>query len=266
MVIATMHGKEAAFGPALETAGFRWAVAPEFDTDRFGTFSGAIPRTGTMMNAARAKARAAFAHQDSDFALASEGAFGPHPVIGLLPGGRELVLLLHRETGTEILETLTTFDTNFSQLEPGGGADINAWLDQIGFPEHGVLVRSAPDRAPLTAGSRQELEAALARSDHGAVRLETDMRAHRNPTRMAVIAELADRLTARLCSPCPSCCNPGFGVVQRLPGLPCSTCGAPTPLIVEERFACPWCRHEARKARADGLETADPGECPACNP
>ncbi|MFP4519641.1 MAG: hypothetical protein ACLFQ5_09305, partial [Oceanicaulis sp.] len=61
-LIATMHGKVAALAPPLEALGFTVEAATGLDTDRFGTFSGEIERTGNMLEAARAKARAAFAH------------------------------------------------------------------------------------------------------------------------------------------------------------------------------------------------------------
>ena len=263
--IATMHGKETAIAPALTPLGLQCALLEGLDTDRFGTFSGTVPRAGTMLDAARAKTRAAFARCDADFVIASEGAFGPHPAAPLLPGGRELIVFTHRETGVEIVETLTTFETNYVRLDFGPSADLEDFLARAGFPEHGLLAWpvGAEDGAPRVLESQAGLDAALG---DGLARLETDMRAHRNPTRMGEIARLAERLAARLSAACPKCNRPGFGVVEREPGLPCSYCGTPTLAIARERCACSWCGHEAVRGRADGRQTADPADCPVCNP
>lgn len=64
---------------------------------------------------------------------------------------------------------------------------------------------------PLIKGIRDqgELERALGRcakaSSEGLVQLETDMRAHGNPTRLRVLRTLAFRLVRRVASPCPAC-------------------------------------------------------------
>lgn len=92
--IATMHGKERAIAPVL----CRWfdmavTTAPGVDTDAFGTFTGEISRQGTMLDAARAKARIAIARTGAPIGIGSEGAFGPDPEVPLVVSGRELLLL-----------------------------------------------------------------------------------------------------------------------------------------------------------------------------
>ena len=55
-VLATMHGKERVIAPILEQGlGLRVALALGLDTDRFGTFSREVERTGSQLDAARAK-------------------------------------------------------------------------------------------------------------------------------------------------------------------------------------------------------------------
>ena len=62
-VIATMHGKERVIAPLLaEALGLDCLVPSAFDTDRFGTFTREIARTGSQLDAARAKIAAAFEH------------------------------------------------------------------------------------------------------------------------------------------------------------------------------------------------------------
>lgn len=74
--LGTMQGKELALAPPLrQQLGIGPAVG-QIDTDRFGTFTGKIPRIGTMRNTAIGKARAAMAATGLPFGLASVGSFG----------------------------------------------------------------------------------------------------------------------------------------------------------------------------------------------
>ena len=57
VVFGTRHGKEQqAARPFAELLGARVVAPPGLDTDRFGTFSGEVPRTLAPLDAARAKA------------------------------------------------------------------------------------------------------------------------------------------------------------------------------------------------------------------
>lgn len=57
--LGTMHGKAVAIAPPLARLDITLVVPVRLTTDQFGTFTTKIPRTGTMEDAARAKARAA---------------------------------------------------------------------------------------------------------------------------------------------------------------------------------------------------------------
>jgi hypothetical protein len=98
------------------------------------------------------------------------------------------------------------------------------------------------------------------------VLLETDMRAHCNPTRMASIRRLGFQLVRRLRQLCPACGAPGWGRVELIPGLPCRCCGTDTALVAQERWGCAACAHTALMPRPDGKAVADPMHCPWCNP
>jgi hypothetical protein len=50
---------------------------------------------------------------------------------------------------------------------------------------------------------------------YGTAFVETDMRAHRNPTRMRAIKRATLDLVRRFRSPCPVCAAPGFAVTER---------------------------------------------------
>ena len=187
-----------------------------------------------------------------------------------------------------------------SDLQP----ELERWLRQVGFPGHAVLVRSLPPEDsqlppdfppnPFQAGAEAvvpwpaeradaadeglikgirdpaSLLAAIrrlgARSPLGRVQLETDMRAHCNPTRMASIRQLAFRLVRRIASPCPGCGSPGWGRIGAEVGLPCGWCGLATELIRAEVMGCPVCGLRCEQPRRDGLLRADPGHCLHCNP
>ncbi|MGJ3231470.1 MAG: DUF6671 family protein [Oceanicaulis sp.] len=264
-LVATMHGKEAALGPPLEALGFRLKTAETFDTDRFGTFSGEVKRAGDMLEAARAKAQAAFSRSDkqADWIVASEGAFGPSRAVPFLAEARELLLAWRPADGLEVVEQRISFETNFAAEDVPPGADPSDFLGRIGFPEHAVIVRAGEAILAKGVAGRAELDALITGR---AVRLETDMRAHLNPTRMAEIARVAENLARRLASPCPACAAPGFGLARVERGLPCAACGTPTERVRLEIHACPACGHEAAHPRADGRTEAEPGDCPACNP
>jgi ubiquinone/menaquinone biosynthesis C-methylase UbiE len=55
------------------------------------------------------------------------------------------------------------------------------------------------------------LDEACRASADGLALVETDMRAHLNPTRMAAIRALAFRLVRRIARACPACARPRLG-------------------------------------------------------
>ncbi len=280
MALATCHGKERVLSRPFRSAlNLTVVVASGFDTDRFGTFSGERPRPGDGRETCRRKAEAGMDHTGLDLGLASEGSFGPHPAFPWLAAGSEWLTFIDRRAGLLIEEHLSDPRTNFDQRLVGPADDIEDWLMRVGFPSHALIARPhGADRcgiagsSPLLKGIRDhgELERALGRcakaSPEGLVRLETDMRAHCNPTRLRVIRTLAFRLVRRIASPCPACGAPGWGLCEGLAGLPCDWCGAPTPRIRAEVWGCVVCAHRRVKSRLDGRRSADPGDCSRCNP
>ena len=269
-LIATMHGKQAAFAAPLRQLGFTVQTPEGFDTDQFGTFSGEVERSGDMLNAARAKARAAFLYsgKSADWVIASEGAFGPSRVVPMLAEARELVLAWRPADDHEVVVTRTSFETNFSHLDVTGettDAELATWLDRIGFPDHAIIVREG--HTPVKKAHRSGFTLSwLASTFSGPIRLETDMRAHLNPTRMGEISILGSELAERLSYPCPTCAQPGFGLTGVERGLPCEACGTPTELVLSEIWSCGACDHTQSRSRSDSRTHASAGECPICNP
>lgn len=284
MALATRHGKQRVIGSALRHGlGAELLHLPQLDTDQLGSFCGTVARRGTALEACIAKAELALAACDASLAIASEGSFGPHPAVPLLPIGLELMVFLDRERGLTVSEQLQAHRTNFAQrrlrpgdLQAGGpGPELERWLQAVGFPHHALILRpiaAAGDGARLHKGLRDiasllaAIDTATAEAPPDELQLETDMRAHCNPTRMASIRRLSFRLVRRLATPCPRCQTPGWGRIDALPGLPCGWCGEPTELIRAEVHGCVRCDHRQELPRRDGLRQADPGQCPFCNP
>jgi hypothetical protein len=274
-VIATMHRKEAAVAPALiSMLGLAVTLAPGLDTDLLGTFSGEIPRQGTMLEVAKRKARLGMSVMGAQLGLASEGSFGPHPAIPYIPAGLELMVFVDDERGTVVTESVIAEKTNYNHLVVLPGEAADEFLQRVGFPNHGLIVRPNEGEvaSALTKGIvdtdslRRAIAAAAAVSSDGRARVETDMRAHFNPTRMKSLALLAARLAQRLSRQCPACDAPGFGRTGSRRGLVCEDCGMPTELVVAEIFGCPACDYTEERPRGDGLQRAPAQCCPECNP
>lgn len=263
--LATQHGKERVIAPAFASlAGLSVVVPAALDTDALGTFTGEVPRPGSMHETARMKARLGMAASDLPFGIASEGSFGPHPVVPFLAIGHEVMIFIDDMHEIEVVEESFSEVTNFAALDLVAGADVEAFLAQVRFPDHALVLRDGP-RMSKGITSHDEL-AALLRTCSAAARLETDMRAHLNPTRMAEIGKLATRLATRMATPCPACAAPGYGTVRRETGLTCTDCGTPTPLVKHLVTGCALCGHEDHMPRSDGRTAASPAECPECNP
>ena len=263
--LATQHGKERAIAPAFAAMmGLAVTVPQGIDTDVLGTFTGETPRPASMRDTLRMKARLGMTATGLPIGIASEGSFGPHPFIPFLAGGVEMLMFIDDNRGIEVVEEAVCEDTNFAAQEIAPGADIEGFLARIGFPDHAVMLRNG-DQITKGITSRPDLDRLLKHCNAGA-RLETDMRAHLNPTRMVEIGKLAERLARRVATPCPACAVPGFGTVRHEAGLRCKDCGASTHLVRSIVHGCALCRHEEHLPRSDGREAASPAECPECNP
>ncbi len=275
-VLATMHHKERVMAPILQQAlGLQVIIPPDFDTDRFGTFTRDVRRTGSQIDAARAKAMMALQQTGLTMAIASEGSFGAHPQVPLIPCDRELVLLIDQDHQLELVGEMLTTETNYAQATVHSWKEALDFAETTGFPSHGlvVFVETSSSLTPRIIKGIQALDQlqdavklALERSPHHTVKLETDMRALCNPTRMRAIAQATDDLVRKLNQLCPQCNYPGFDVVQHRPGLPCSLCHSPTQLTLTAIYRCQACGYQSEARFPNGHVTADPGHCWVCNP
>lgn len=272
MVVATMHGKQQAFDPLISQGlGVSLVVPEDFNSDQYGTFSGEIARDLTPYQAALQKCKAALALTGLDLALASEGSFGPHPVLGFVPADEEWLVLLDQRFDLVIAAHLLSTNTNFNAALFHDAAQALAFAEQALFPSHALIIKSdKDDYRDMVKGvnDTKQLQDALAYflSKYGKVYLETDMRAMNNPSRMAVIQQAAAQLLDHVRHTCTRCNAPGFVITERRHGLPCALCGAPTRGILANVRACAKCRFEQDEPFPDGKTHEDPMYCMNCNP
>lgn len=272
--LGTSHEKERVIAPILEHAlGLEVFVPERFNSDQFGTFTREKKRQGSQLDAARAKARAAMAITGADIGIASEGSFGPDPTFPLITTNLEIVVLIDASQGSEVVgqHRSTTCAVNVQRVytEEEALTVAHAW----DFPTHGVIVRLHP-ALPFLIRKDVRSEKSLKREVRKLLRiplvssvyLESDMRAHRNPTRMQNIALATEDLVKRLTTLCPSeaCQKPGYGAVSFLTGAPCRDCGAKTESVLGERHSCAHCAY-SEDIRYTHV-SADPSVCSVCNP
>jgi len=263
--LLTCHGKEVALSDPLAKIGYAIFTFSQFDTDSLGTFTREIAREGTMLDAAKRKAHLACSLTGARFGIGSEGSFGSDPWIGMTSWGREILVWYDKKRGLEVSAFVQGSETNYASKRVNTMDDALVFAAKIGFPEHGIIVgspgevvfnKSCNDAAELTTCVLEALQ-------HGPVDLSTDMRAHRNPTRMLMIARCAQDLAHRLATRCPLCRVPGFGTVAPIPGAPCEECGLPTQQPRAMLLRCVTCAFEAEKSL---YRTVSANSCNYCNP
>lgn len=275
VALATKHQKELVLEqPLREAVGLTIFVPDNLDTDLLGTFSGEVARLGTPREVAIKKARWGMHASGLTLGLASEGSFGPDPQLVFVPAHHELLAFVDEDMGIEVVEQILSSQTNFAHDAAKTVDDLTDFLARAQFPSHGLIVRPNSGLQPglLFKGITEvsALKDAVTRcataSADGLAHVETDMRAHMNPTRRQVLREVAVSLGRRLATFCPECQTPGWGLVDVVKGLPCEWCGGETTLVRAEVHGCVQCEYRESIPRSDGLRVAPPKDCPWCNP
>jgi hypothetical protein len=276
IILPTKHCKSTAIAPPFSERLTASIIEYELDTDTLGTFSGEIERQGNAIQCARRKCEWAceLLGTEAEYCLASEGSFGPHPVLPFTPCDHELLYFIDRKQGFHLHLSCFSEKTNYCTEVVDSLAALEKLAKTALFPSHALILR--PNRndkkAPAFKGiaSWNWLEEAYKESHKhsgdGKVWVETDMRAHLNPSRMRVISELAANFADRLATHCPNCHTPGWGKIGVVKGLRCEYCERPTELVAYEILGCVSCDHRENHPRTDGLEVAPQMRCSRCNP
>jgi hypothetical protein len=191
--------------------------------------------------------------------------------MGFVAADEEILLLKDYQNALEIKARVLSTSTNFSGRSFTQWDEVEAFALKVDFPSHGLIVRaSAEDVTNLNKGINdwEQLKKSFFhfRNLAGSAYIETDMRAHFNPSRMAVIREATVQLLTVLMKTCPECRTPGFEVKDVIRGLPCSWCAWPTNAPRACRYHCQKCGHEATEPVPGGKEFEDPQFCDRCNP
>lgn len=270
LCIATMHQKETVIAPVLEQAlGVRCFTCSELNTDLMGTFTGEIERSGTPVEAARQKCIRAMALTGCDLAVSSEGSFGSHPVVGFIPCDEEILFFCDRKHHIEIVVRELSTKTNFAGDDVQDFEALKQFALRAQFPSHGLILKDPSGRViakgiadwdKLSEKFNQALCIGVP------VKVETDMRAHFNPTRMRVIEACAHKLVTAIKSSCPACGMPGFVVTDAEPGLPCELCHLPTRSSLKHIRTCKNCGHWNEILYPHQKQFEDPMYCDFCNP
>ena len=273
IIIPTKHAKSQAimhnFWDILGARVIEYVV----DTDRLGTFSGEVERQGTALECAKRKCEWSLEMlgDKAEYLLASEGSFGPHPLIPFMPCDHEILYFIDKNRNFHLYLSLLSEKTNYRMQEIDSLEELQLFASKAKFPSHALILRPMNIDNPIIfkgLNKKESLEDAYeeAQKLSNKVWVETDMRAHMNPSRMNVIKQLAGDLARRLKTHCPSCSIPGWGQIQIEKGLECNGCGLKTQMVKHEIFGCTKCEYKEIKERSDGIKYADPGQCQYCNP
>jgi hypothetical protein len=271
IILATKHQKELALQASFATAFNAKIIVPtDYDTDQFGTFTGEIERSHRPDETVVLKAKNAAVQYGYHFGLASEGSFGPHPAHYFSPCDFEWLCFVDLTRDLVIIESDLTTETNYAYLDIKPADSYQNFLEQVKFGSHALILRGMTTHSILAKGvqTQAELHQLIARhfQREEVIRLETDMRAMFNPTRMRFIERLGAKLIARINTPCQQCCSPGFGKVSVEGCLPCADCLSETGLYEHRVLSCVKCDYKEAHPRLDGLLNADPQYCFRCNP
>jgi hypothetical protein len=274
LLVATMHAKEQVIGPlAKSVLGVEVSVPTGINTDLLGTFTGEIHRVKDPVETLRDKCKMALDHTGMDLCIASEGSFGPHPAFYFVPADEELIMLMDRKHGLEIVARELTTETNFASKKIDDWNVLEAFALQAGFPEHGLILRTDPVSPNYIVKGitdwdilKQAHETMNIDNPGSVIVVETDMRAMHNPTRMKVIESAMHKLLQNIQSLCPNCQVPGFVVTDVEEGLPCLHCNNPTRSILKNISTCSHCGHIESLLYPKGKNFEDPMYCDYCNP
>jgi len=276
--VASLHEKHLAIAPVFASIlGLNTEPFP-INTDLLGTFTKEVERSLSPMLCAKEKCLMAIdalsLHGQADIVIGSEASFGPHPYLPFSAAGHEILYFIDTKNHFELSIQELFLKTNFAFDLFDDFSLLNKAVENWGFPSHALIVKAHQPKEQNTIfkgiSTLDALYDAFIQSKSLSfdqkVSVETDMRAHKNPTRMETIRELATKFAIRIKNFCPSCHTPGFGIIETKKGLPCDECSFPTDLNLSLLFGCAKCTYQEDREREDQKRSADPRYCPMCNP
>ncbi len=203
--------------------------------------------------------------------------YAGRPIALLTRHGKERVIApaLEPALGCRV-ELVTGYDTDrlgtFTREIPRAGSQLEAARRKarIGMELSGLSLGLASEGAfgpdPMAGLFPWNVEIVVFIDDEAGIEI---VGRAQGPARHAHLSSgewaAAEDLAARLASRCPACGAPGFWLDERLAGLPCGDCGAPTREARAEVHGCVRCAQRATRGRT-APKHADPGRCDFCNP
>lgn len=272
VVIATKHHKQDVIAPILERELHVTCFTPDnFDTNKFGTFTRTKKRKKTQLQTAIQKAKEALkiSETEAEIAIASEGSFS-NSESAFIQTNLELVLLYYPKFNLTVYGVHSAHSPNLRGEYAFSTQEALNIATQFDFPNHGIVLRTKPNsRKILTEEitNISQLESYLQNHflKNKKIFIETDMRAHRNPSRMQNIKLATKNLLQKLKTHCPNCNLPGYGVTNYQKGLPCQICHRPTSQKMSQISSCSACNFTQANIIDPKLK-ADPSYCSFCNP
>ncbi|WP_321539083.1 DUF6671 family protein [Flavobacterium piscinae] len=210
-------------------------------------------------------------HYGYDLGIASEGSFGPHPNLFFAQADDELLILIDQKNNLEIIARAVSLETNFSVEKIQSYEQLIEFAKQVHFPSHGLLLKDRENQfskihKDILDWEQLKLSYDSLTEHSKEIWVETDMRAHRNPTRMQIIEQATQKLIKKVASLCPNCETPGYDVREVVKGLPCNWCKSPTSSTLALRYACQKCSHTTLEKYPNGKHYESPEFCSNCNP
>jgi hypothetical protein len=269
-LLATQHRKGEVVAPEFKSILGMHAEEIHVDTDSLGTFTGEIARVGTAKDVVIAKARLAIVKSGNPFSIASEGSIGVDPLIPFINSDIEHMAFIDEEHGFTVVETIRSTEIVVDTIRANSGTPLEEFLRGADFPHHKLIIRSVESPTAFSIkgiDSYLLLEKSLQQAfkNYPEVIIESDLRAHCSPSRMANIALVAHKLALRLSNLCPECLTPGWGVVGFVKGLPCTECEEISEEALKaEILGCVKC--SLTREGKILAEAIDPSRCDLCNP
>lgn len=265
LLLSSKHLKEQILQPIFATLGLDLIVNHGFDTDAFGTFCGSVPRPDGPQVTVKEKCLAGMAFAGKRQGLASEGSFGVHPSIPLLTINEEWLVYIDLDSGLEIFGRSTSLAVCHLQLDFVAAEELPVFLANCAFGAQGLIFKNTLTGQLIEKGIQEETRLKELMNQYPKWHIETDLRAHMNPTRQKNIQLAAQDLIKRMQSLCPKCTQPDFSVHKLSGKLKCSACLQETTHYKILTYYCKRCHYEQNEERKD-KEYEDPQYCNNCNP